>query len=201
MRQLADWALRLVTIWFFLDAFGVEQSVQNVLLVQVTHSLATLVPISPGGIGTEQAFLVFAFQGKVPGHAARVQRGDANHFTAVNATAGAIALLLSLRTVRYKQVYRGRRGGEGGSARFEQVGVRAGAGLGLGVGHDDVAPGRQLGRHVCRQQHLVGCERRPVRSVVHPDEAADDRLPDRDLVAIEGLPSDFNSGSGVTGLN
>jgi hypothetical protein len=34
--------------------------------VQVTQSLATLVPISPGGIGTEQAFIVFVFKGAVP---------------------------------------------------------------------------------------------------------------------------------------
>jgi hypothetical protein len=33
--------------------------------VQVTQSLATLVPISPGGIGTEQAFIVFVFEGAV----------------------------------------------------------------------------------------------------------------------------------------
>lgn len=103
--QLADWSLRLLTIWFFLDAFGVEQSVQNVLLVQVTHSLATLVPVSPGGIGTEQAFLVFVFQGKVSGAALLAfSVGMRVTLTAVNATAGAVALLLSLRTVRYKQV-------------------------------------------------------------------------------------------------
>jgi uncharacterized membrane protein YbhN (UPF0104 family) len=36
-----------------------------VLLVQVTQSLATLVPISPGGIGTEQAFIVYVFKGSV----------------------------------------------------------------------------------------------------------------------------------------
>ncbi|MGZ8717404.1 MAG: lysylphosphatidylglycerol synthase domain-containing protein, partial [Gaiellaceae bacterium] len=63
--QAGDWALRFTAIWFFLDAFGVEQSIRNVLLVQVTQSLATLVPISPGGIGTEQAFIVFVFEGAV----------------------------------------------------------------------------------------------------------------------------------------
>ena len=63
--QAGDWTLRFVAIWFFLDAFGVEQSIRNVLLVQVTQSLATLVPISPGGIGTEQAFIVFVFEGTV----------------------------------------------------------------------------------------------------------------------------------------
>ncbi len=62
--QAGDWLLRFVAIWFFLGAFGIEQSIRNVLLVQVTQSLATLVPISPGGIGTEQAFIVFVFAGQ-----------------------------------------------------------------------------------------------------------------------------------------
>ena len=61
--QAGDWTLRFVAIWFFLDAFGIEQTIRNALLVQVTQSLATLVPISPGGIGTEQAFIVFVFKG------------------------------------------------------------------------------------------------------------------------------------------
>ena len=63
--QANDWLLRFVAIWFFLDAFGVPQTIRNVLLVQVTQSLATLVPISPGGIGTEQAFIVYVFAGAV----------------------------------------------------------------------------------------------------------------------------------------
>jgi uncharacterized protein (TIRG00374 family) len=63
--QACDWTLRFVAIWFFLDAFGIPQTVKNVLLVQVTQSLATLVPVSPGGIGTEQAFIVFVFEGAV----------------------------------------------------------------------------------------------------------------------------------------
>ena len=102
--QLADWSLRLATIWFFLAAFGVEQSAQNVVLVQVTHSLASLVPISPGGIGTEQAFLVYVFQGKVSGAALLAfSVGGRIILTAVNAAAGAVALLLMLRTLRFKQ--------------------------------------------------------------------------------------------------
>jgi uncharacterized membrane protein YbhN (UPF0104 family) len=59
--QAGDWLLRFVAIWFFLDAFGIDQTIRNVLLVQVTMSLATLVPVSPGGIGTEQAFIVYVF--------------------------------------------------------------------------------------------------------------------------------------------
>ena len=60
--QLAEWALRLATIWFMLGAFRIEQSARNVLLV-AAESLATIVPISPGGIGTQQALLVYTLRG------------------------------------------------------------------------------------------------------------------------------------------
>src|SRR5205085_12633403 len=53
--QLADWTLRLVTVFFFLRAFGIPATVHNALLVQVSQSLATIFPFSPAGIGTEQA--------------------------------------------------------------------------------------------------------------------------------------------------
>ena len=55
--------LRLAAIWFFLAAFGIEQSLAQRLLIQVTQSLATLVPATPGGIGTEQALLLYVFRG------------------------------------------------------------------------------------------------------------------------------------------
>jgi uncharacterized membrane protein YbhN (UPF0104 family) len=54
-RELAEWGLRLATVWFMLDAFRIEQSARNVLLVQAAESLATVVPISPGGVGSADA--------------------------------------------------------------------------------------------------------------------------------------------------
>ena len=51
--QLADWALRVATIWFFLGAFGIEQTIGNALLAQAAMSLATLVPATPGGRRSE----------------------------------------------------------------------------------------------------------------------------------------------------
>ena len=103
--QAADWALRFVAIWFFLAAFGIDQSMRNVLLVQVTQSLATLVPISPGGIGTEQAFIVFVFEGSV----ARAKLlafsvGMKLTLTVTNAVAGFTALFLMLGHVRWREV-------------------------------------------------------------------------------------------------
>jgi uncharacterized protein (TIRG00374 family) len=102
--QLCDWGLRLATIWFFLDAFGIEQSLRNVLLVQATASLATLVPVSPGGIGTEQAFLVYVLRGQ----AARTTLlafsvGMKLTLTAVNVVVGFTAILATLRTLRFRQ--------------------------------------------------------------------------------------------------
>jgi uncharacterized membrane protein YbhN (UPF0104 family) len=103
--QLGDWMLRFVTIWFFLGAFGIEQSVRNVLLVQVSQSLATLLPISPGGIGTEQAFIVVVFRDIAAKSAVLAfSVGMRVTLTVVNAALGAAALLLTLGTVRYRRM-------------------------------------------------------------------------------------------------
>lgn len=60
--QLLDWTLRLITVFFFLRAFDIPATVHNALLVQVSQSLATILPVSPAGIGTEQALLVYIFR-------------------------------------------------------------------------------------------------------------------------------------------
>lgn len=103
--QLCDWGLRLATIWFLLGAFGIDQSPRNVLLVQATQSLATLVPVSPGGIGTEQAFLFYVFRGEVARKTLLAfSVGMKLTITAVNVAVGFTALLLTVGTVRFRRV-------------------------------------------------------------------------------------------------
>jgi uncharacterized membrane protein YbhN (UPF0104 family) len=103
--QLADWALRLTTIWFMLAAFGIDQSLQNVLLVQASQSLATLLPVSPGGVGTEQAFLVYTLRGQAPRSALLAfSVGMRLTLTAVNVVLGFAAILLTFRTLRFRSV-------------------------------------------------------------------------------------------------
>lgn len=103
--QLGDWACRFATIWFFLGAFGIEQSLRNVALVQVTQSLATLLPISPGGIGTEQAFIVVIFRDIAAKTAVLAfSVGMKVTLTVVNVVLGFAALLFTLGTVRYRGV-------------------------------------------------------------------------------------------------
>jgi len=102
--QLLDWMLRLLTVWFFLGAFGIPQSVGNVLLVQATMSLSTLVPATPGGIGTEQALIVYAFRdiGVARSTLLAFSVGMKLVLTVVNVIIGFTALFLTLGTVRYR---------------------------------------------------------------------------------------------------
>ena len=102
--QFAEWALRLATIWFMLGAFRIEQSARNVLLVQAAESLAGVVPISPGGVGTQQALLVYTLRG----HGSRsallaFSVGMKLTLTCVNLIVGFVAILLTLRTLRFSR--------------------------------------------------------------------------------------------------
>ncbi len=104
--QAGDWTLRFVAIWFFLDAFGIEQTIRNVLLVQVTQSLATLVPISPGGIGTEQAFIVYVFAGTGVGRATLLAFSVGMKLTLIvtNVVLGFTALFLTLGHTDWRSI-------------------------------------------------------------------------------------------------
>ena len=105
--QAGDWMFRLVVIWFLLDAFDIHQSVENVLLVQVSASIATLLPLTPAGIGTEQAFLLYVFQGTVPSSKLLAFSVGLKFMTVgTNVVAGFTAIGLTLRTLRYKRALR-----------------------------------------------------------------------------------------------
>jgi uncharacterized membrane protein YbhN (UPF0104 family) len=102
--QLAEWSLRLATAWFMLGAFRIEQSVRNVLLVQAAESLATIVPISPGGVGTQQALLVYTLRGSAARTAlVAFSVGMKLTLTFVNVIVGFAAILLTLRTLRFRR--------------------------------------------------------------------------------------------------
>jgi uncharacterized membrane protein YbhN (UPF0104 family) len=103
--QLADWSLRLTAVFCFLHAFGVPATLRNVLLVQVSQSLATVLPFSPGGIGTEQAFLVYLFRNVTShGQALSFSVGMRVTLTIVNAVLGFTAILVMLKTFRFREV-------------------------------------------------------------------------------------------------
>jgi uncharacterized membrane protein YbhN (UPF0104 family) len=102
--QALDWTLRLVTIWFLLAAFHIPQTLQNAGLVQVSSSVATLLPITPAGVGTEQAFLLYVLSGVASAAVLLAfSVGAKLTLTATNVVAGFTAIALILRTVRYRK--------------------------------------------------------------------------------------------------
>jgi uncharacterized membrane protein YbhN (UPF0104 family) len=99
-----DWSLRLASIYFFLRAFGLPAGAENVALVQTTMSLATALPFTPGGVGTEQALLVYVFQGEAPTSALlSFSVGVKIVLTVVNVTIGFLAIVLMLRTFNWRR--------------------------------------------------------------------------------------------------
>ena len=102
--QAADWSLRLLTIWFMLAAFGIPQTLENAGLVQVSTSVSTLFPITPAGVGTEQAFLLYVLKGVAAASVLLAfSVGAKLTITITNVVAGFTAIALTLRTVRFRK--------------------------------------------------------------------------------------------------
>jgi uncharacterized membrane protein YbhN (UPF0104 family) len=102
--QAASWLARGAAVYFFLEAFHIPASVDATVTVLVVQGLSTLLPFTPGGVGTQQAVLVFAFSGTaaastVLGFSVGMQLVT----TAVNLVLGFGAIAIMLRTLRWKQ--------------------------------------------------------------------------------------------------
>lgn len=105
--QALSWALRFASVWWFLIAFNVPATVRNALLVLVVQSLATLLPFSPGGAGTQQGLTAYILRGKASTTALLSFSVGMNiATTATNIALGFGAIFLSLRTVRWGRLVR-----------------------------------------------------------------------------------------------
>lgn len=101
--DVVDWSLRLASIYFFLRAFGIPTGGENVPLVQTTMSLSTALPFTPGGVGTEQALLLYVFQGESTASALlSFSIGMKIVLTVVNVVIGGLAIVLMLKTLRWR---------------------------------------------------------------------------------------------------
>ena len=102
--QLADWLLRLATIYFFLRAFHVAATLDNALRVQVAQSLSTIVPLTPAGIGADQALFVYVLRGQASRSALlSLSVGMKAILSALNVVLGALAILVMLRTLHWRR--------------------------------------------------------------------------------------------------
>jgi uncharacterized membrane protein YbhN (UPF0104 family) len=102
--QAADWALRVVIVFIALLAFHMPATLNNSLLVQGTSSLSALLPISPSGIGTEQALLVTVLHGVAPGTLIVAYSVGTKLITSlVNIVLGFAAILFFFHTFRFQR--------------------------------------------------------------------------------------------------
>jgi uncharacterized membrane protein YbhN (UPF0104 family) len=98
--QFAGWLFRFAAFWMLLEAFNIGGSVKNVLLVLGVNVVAALVPISPGGAGVQQAFLVKVFGGG----AAAYSVGQQIAIAAFSLGMGFAALFFVFRFRSFKEV-------------------------------------------------------------------------------------------------
>jgi hypothetical protein len=102
-----SWALRLASIYAFLLAFSLEAGPGTAVLVVVVQCLSALIPLSWAGIGAQHGLLVVAL-GSSAGTAGAVAFGLGMQAATllVNVGAGAVALTLTARTLRWRSLLR-----------------------------------------------------------------------------------------------
>jgi uncharacterized membrane protein YbhN (UPF0104 family) len=101
--QGASWLLRFGSIYFFLEAFHVQPTLEEVLLVQTVLSLSTIVPFTPGGAGTQQALLVYVLR-RDHGLVLSFSVGMNIAIVAVNVALGFAVMAVMLRTLRWRRL-------------------------------------------------------------------------------------------------
>ena len=106
--QALSWGFRFASVYFFLEAFRVPATLHNTLLVLVVQSLSTLLPFTPGGVGTQQGLLVYVFDRAGTGIAGALllsfSVGMYIATTVLNGVIGFACLFLMLRTFRWRRV-------------------------------------------------------------------------------------------------
>ena len=103
--QALSWCFRLATLYFMLRAFHLPATIHNALLVQIAQSLSTLLPITPGGAGTEQGLLLYLFRGKAA-RSSLLSFSVGTHIAivVVNVVLGLLAIVLMTRTLKLKRL-------------------------------------------------------------------------------------------------
>jgi uncharacterized membrane protein YbhN (UPF0104 family) len=106
--QALSWALRIASVYFFLEAFRVPATLHNALLVLVVQSLSTLFPFTPGGVGTQQGLLVFVFDRAGTGIAGSLllsfSVGMYIATTILSVVVGFAALFFTVGTLRFRRL-------------------------------------------------------------------------------------------------
>jgi len=100
--QAVGWLCRFGAFYFFLEAFGIGGSIAKVMLVMSVQSIATAIPLTPGGAGAQQALLVATLAG--PSHTAVLSFSVGTQIAMAiwAAVLGFAALLIVFRTTDWR---------------------------------------------------------------------------------------------------
>jgi len=103
--QALSWVIRIATLYWMLRAFHLPATIHNALLVQIAQSLSTLLPITPGGAGTEQGLLLYLFSGKAA-RTALLSFSVGMHIAIVliNLALGIFAIVIMTRTLSLRRL-------------------------------------------------------------------------------------------------
>jgi hypothetical protein len=114
---------RFFSFWFFLEAFHIGGSFSNVMLVMSVQAIATLLPLTPGGAGAQQALLVATLEGPGPIAVLTYSVGQQIAVAAWAALLGFVALLVIFRTTDWRNLIR-RAGAEAEAHEREEEAAR-----------------------------------------------------------------------------
>jgi uncharacterized membrane protein YbhN (UPF0104 family) len=99
--QAGAWLSRIGAAFFLLAAFGLPASPRLATLVVVLGGLSTLIPATPGGMGTQQLLLMYALHGTVAAATAlSFSVGMQVTVTLTNTLIGLLAVMVVFRTLR-----------------------------------------------------------------------------------------------------
>jgi uncharacterized membrane protein YbhN (UPF0104 family) len=103
--QALGWVCRLASAYYMLQAFGVHATITNALIVLVVGSISTMLPVTPGGAGAQQALLVLALAGQASSSGLIAYSVGAQvATTALNAALGLTSLFLLFGHVRFRHI-------------------------------------------------------------------------------------------------
>jgi len=104
--QGVGWLCRFAAFWFFLEAFGIDGSIGNVMLVMSCQAIANIVPFTPGGAGAQQALLVATLHGPTRTAVLSFSVGTQIAMAAWSVVLGFLSMLLVFRTTDWRGLIR-----------------------------------------------------------------------------------------------
>jgi hypothetical protein len=98
--------MRFFSFWFFLEAFHIGGSFENVMTVMSVQAVSTLLPFTPGGAGPQQALLVATLVGPGPIAVLTYSVGQQIAVAVWTAILGFLAIGFVFRTTNFRSLIR-----------------------------------------------------------------------------------------------